>query len=118
MIYLDKNFLRMLGGIPAALAACAPFPGHTKVVQIRSEDGDVDEETTEAISGGADILMVDTGKTEDLDRCVARAAALGARERVRVAFAGNVKLTDIPPWPVGPTSCALEKKSWTPCCWT
>ena len=96
MIYLDKNFLRMLGGIPAALAACAPFPGHTKVVQIRSEDGDVDEETAEAIRGGADILMVDTGKAEDLDRCVARTAALGARERVKVAFAGNVKLTDIP----------------------
>lgn len=96
MLYLDKNFLRMLGGIPAALAACDPFPGHTKVVQIRSEDGDVKEETGQAAAGGADILMVDTGRTEDLEQCIAALRELGARERVKVAFAGNVKLADIP----------------------
>jgi len=96
MIYLDKNFLRLLGGIPGALEACAPFPDCAKVVQIRSEDGDVEEETAQAVAGGAAVLMVDTGKTEDLDRCIARTVALGARERVKVAFAGNVKLTDIP----------------------
>lgn len=96
MIYLDKNFLRMLGGIGPALEACAPFPDHTKVVQIRSEDGDVEEETEQAVAGGADILMVDTGAVADLDRCMARAQALGVRNRVKVAFAGNVKLTDIP----------------------
>lgn len=96
MLYLDKNILRMLGGIPEALAACAPFPGHTKVVQIRSEDGDVADETAQALAGGAAILMVDTGKREDLARCTACLREKGGRGDVKVAFAGNVKLTDIP----------------------
>lgn len=32
MIYLDKNYIRMLGSIPQALAACASFHEYTKVV--------------------------------------------------------------------------------------
>lgn len=96
MIYLDKNYIRMLGSISATLAACAPLEGATKVIQIRSEDGDVTEQTREAVSGGAKILMVDTGKLEDLDRCAACLNELGARGRVQLAFSGNVKMTDIP----------------------
>ena len=34
MIYLDKNYIRMLGSIPQALAACASFREYTKVVQL------------------------------------------------------------------------------------
>ena len=96
MIYLDKNFIRMLGSITAALQASAPFAEHTKVIQIRSEDGDVVAETDEAVRGGANILMIDTGNVEDLDRCVDRLKKAGIREQVQVAFAGNVHLTDIP----------------------
>ena len=96
MIYLDKNYIRMLGSIQAALAACAGLPDHTKVVQLRGEDGTVARETRAAVTGGADILMVDTGERADLDCCLSELAAMGCRERVQVAFAGNVKLTDIP----------------------
>ncbi|MEL7624055.1 MAG: quinolinate phosphoribosyl transferase [Clostridiales bacterium] len=96
MIYLDKNYIRMLGSISLALAACLPFKGYTRVIQIRSEDGDVMEQTVQAVQGGAGILMVDTGKLEDLDRCVGCLESMGARSQVKVAFSGNVKLTDIP----------------------
>jgi Nicotinate-nucleotide pyrophosphorylase len=96
MIYLDKNFIRMLGSISAALEAAKPFTEHTKVIQIRSEDGDVRIETEAALLGGANILMVDTGKLADLDCCIAHLTAMGAREQVQVAFAGNVRLSDIP----------------------
>ncbi len=96
MIYLDKNYIRMLGSISLALAACRPFKGYTRVIQIRSEDGDVMEQTVQAVQGGAGILMVDTGKLEDLDRCIGCLESMGARSQVKVAFSGNVKLTDIP----------------------
>ena len=96
MIYLDKNYIRMLGSIQEALRACAVFSDDTKVVQLRGEDGTVAQETRAAVLGGADILMVDTGVREDLECCLSELAAMGCRERIKVAFAGNVKLTDIP----------------------
>ena len=67
MIYLDKNYIRMLGSIPQALAACASFHEYTKVVQLRGESATVAWETQAAVRGGADILMVDTGAREDLE---------------------------------------------------
>ena len=96
MIYLDKNYIRMLGSIQEALRACAVFSDDTKVVQLRGEDGTVAQETRAAVLGGADILMVDTGVREDLECCLSELAAMGCRECIKVAFAGNVKLTDIP----------------------
>ena len=96
MIYLDKNYIRMLGSIPQALAACASFHEYTKVVQLRGESATVAWETQAAVRGGADILMVDTGAREDLECCLSELAAVGCREHIKVAFAGNVKLTDIP----------------------
>ena len=96
MIYLDKNYVRMLGSIRTALAACAEFPGYTKVVQLRGEEGTIAQEARMAVEGGAEILMVDTGRREDLEDCLSELTAMGCRTYVKVAFAGNVKLTDIP----------------------
>ena len=96
MIYLDKNYIRMLGSIPQALAACASFHEYTKVVQLRGESATVAWETQAAVRGGADILMVDTGAREDLECCLSELGAMGCRGHIKVAFAGNVKLTDIP----------------------
>ena len=50
MIYLDKNYIRMLGSIPQALAACASFREYTKVVQLRYRS-----------TGGSGMLPVRTG---------------------------------------------------------
>ena len=55
MIYLDKNYIRMLGSIPQALAACASFHEYTKVVQLRGESATVAWETQAAVRGGADV---------------------------------------------------------------
>lgn len=96
MIYLDKNYIRMLGSISRALEACASFPDHTKVVQLRGEAKNIAQETREAVQGGAHILMVDTGSREDLETCCSELEAMGERQHMKVAFAGNVKLTDIP----------------------
>ena len=81
MVYLDKNFIRMFGSISAALSACENLPGSTRVVQLKDVSKTIEEETKEAVVGGAEILMVKKH---------------GWRHRVKVAFAGNVHLTDIP----------------------
>lgn len=96
MVYLDKNFIRMFGSVPAATAACKKLPGSTVVVQIRGMTASVEEETRQALEGGAGILMVDTGKLEDVRRCVSLLKGIGRQNGVQVAFAGNVHLTDIP----------------------
>lgn len=96
MVYLDKNFIRMFGSIPAALAACGPLKESSKVIQIRGEEKSIEEETEEAVRGGAAILMVDTGVAEDLKRCVSKLELIGVREKVQVSFAGNVHFEDIP----------------------
>ena len=96
MVYLDKNFIRMFGSIPAATEACKKLPGSTIVVQVRGMTASVEVETRQALAGGAGILMVDTGELEDVRRCVSALKSTGRQNGVQVAFAGNVHLTDIP----------------------
>ena len=86
----------MLGGIPAALAACKDFPDKVKVIQIKGITADVEEETWQALNGGAGVFMVDTGRIEDLRRCRTVLETSGRRGEVQLAYAGGVKLTDIP----------------------
>lgn len=95
MIYMDKNFVTMLGSVKAALEAAVGL-NVTKIVQIRGVLGSIREETLEALSGGADILMVDTGNLNDVDVCLQVLAEKNCRDKVRVAFAGSVRLQDIP----------------------
>lgn len=96
MIYLDKNFIRMLGSIPQALEACKPFPDSTKVVQIKGITCSIEEETEQAIQCGGNVLMVDTGHIQDLRRCRGVMQTLGKRSELKLAFAGGIKLIDIP----------------------
>ena len=96
MVYIDKNYIRMLGSIPAALAAAKPLENATKIIQIKGQNNTIEEETRQALEGGADVLMVDTGNREDLKACRVEVERQGRRGQVKLAFAGNVKLTDIP----------------------
>jgi nicotinate-nucleotide pyrophosphorylase (carboxylating) len=91
-IYLDKNYMRMLGGISATLAAVQNIPG-VKVIQVRGEEADVAEETAWACQGGAGVVMVDTGNRLD---AVAALEIAAAYPEVKVAFGGGIKHEDIP----------------------
>ncbi len=51
-IYLDKNYVRILGGVRETLEAVAPIEGST-VIQIRGETGPVVQEAMEAATGGS-----------------------------------------------------------------
>lgn len=91
-IYLDKNYLRMLGGIEAALEAVRDLEG-VRVVQVRGEEASIAEETARACRAGAGVIMVDTGDRQDAVQALEAAAAYPG---VQVAFAGGIHLEDIP----------------------
>ena len=91
-VYLDKNYVRMLGGISATLQAVRALDG-VKVIQVRGEEAPLDQETRLACQAGAGVVMVDSGRRQD---AVAALAAAQAFPGVQVAFAGGVRLEHIP----------------------
>ncbi|WP_018085009.1 nicotinate-nucleotide pyrophosphorylase [Desulfurispora thermophila] len=93
-IYLDKNYIRMFGGITGTLQAVASLPGE-KVIQLRGEWGDITEEAAQALINGATVLMVDTGCVEDVTRVAGYLHGRGWRHRVRLAFSGGIKREDL-----------------------
>lgn len=95
-IYLDKNYIRMFGGIKQALQAVDQYRTHRKVVQIRGMTGSIEDETIQAWSGGCHVFMVDTGNLPDIRRCQEVLRSLGARADQQIAFAGGVRIADIP----------------------
>lgn len=96
MVYLDKNYIRMLGSIPAALKTVRGCTDLAKVIQIKGKDCSIEEETVQAVENGCNILMVDTGNLEDVVRCTKKVEGMGRRGQLQIAFAGGVKLDDIP----------------------
>ena len=95
MLYIDKNYLRMFGGIPQALEEARQFPDLTPVVQLRKEAGSIATQTTQALEGGGGVLMIDTGDVADIAPCLETLKASGRRADCLVAYSGGVKLRDI-----------------------
>ena len=94
-IYLDKNYVQMLGGIKSSLQAVAHFAGFKKVVQIKGRQKDIALEASEAAELGADIIYVDSGQPQDLQKLADLLNRRGLREKVKIAFGGSVKIDDI-----------------------
>ncbi len=94
-VYLDKNYIEMLGGIDGCMAAASGFNGREMVVQVKGRYKDVAEEACEAAARGASIVFIDTGNREDIARVSAALGDARLRERVKIAFAGNIGLEDI-----------------------
>lgn len=95
-IYLDKNYIRIFGSVKKALDAVKDLDGFLKVVQIRSEGAGIEQDTVDACQSSADILMIDTGNTDDIRIVLDTVHKLQMRDKVKLAFAGNVKIEDIP----------------------
>jgi nicotinate-nucleotide pyrophosphorylase (carboxylating) len=94
-LYLDKNYVRMLGGIDRVVQRAVTLPGRTVVVQLRGEYGPIAHEAKTAVEAGAGILMVDTGNVLDL-QAVDRAGTEGGwRKQVKIGFAGGVTVEDL-----------------------
>lgn len=96
MVYLDKNYIKMLGSIPRALKSVEILTELTKVIQIKGQQLSIEEETRQALENSCNILMVDTGDLQDLEKCINVAEKLEKRNDVQIAFSGGVKLDQIP----------------------
>ena len=95
-VYLDKNYVRIFGGVSQALAAAYALPDHLRVIQLKGETGSLEAETREAIAGGADVIMVDTGCFDDVAEVSRVLTELGRRKKIKVAFAKDLRFADIP----------------------
>ncbi len=94
-VYLDKNYVEILGGIEESLKAVRNLETYLKVVQIKGRYKDIALEACEAAEFGADILFIDTGKPSDVSAVVKRLVLLGLRKNVKIAFGGGVTLESI-----------------------
>lgn len=95
-LYLDKNYVRMFGSVARTLAAVAGMEGFVRAIQLRGLIEDIESETRAALAAGAEILMVDTGRLDDLDRVSSLVRETGRRSETVIAFAGDIALIDIP----------------------
>lgn len=94
-LYLDKNYVRMFGGVAATLKAVDAMTGFRKVIQIGDDGLSLEEETRTAVQYGASTIFVDTGDLDDLSCVIGTLETLSARGRVRVAFGGGIRLEHI-----------------------
>ena len=96
-LYLDKNYVRIFGGIVAILEAAAPLKNdRIIVIQLKGETGSIRSETLDAVRGGADVIMVDTGKFPDVEAAIHVLDELGLRSMKKVAFGKDLAIEDIP----------------------
>lgn len=95
-LYLDKNFVRMLGGIAETMTAVASIPDTLKIIQIKGEYDDIAGEAITAAHHGAGILMVDTGNLDDFAMVHSALTTARLRSKVKLAFAKGIKVEDIP----------------------
>ncbi len=95
-IYLDKNYVRLFGGVRRTLESLAAHLA-PKVIQVRGEFSPVADEAREAIRCGAAVVMVDTGSWEDLEEVLRVVKEEKAVPKVRTAFAGGIRMEDISP---------------------
>jgi nicotinate-nucleotide pyrophosphorylase (carboxylating) len=94
-VYLDKNYVRMLGGVVAAVRRGRGVEGRAVVVQLRGGACRIDDEAEAAVDAGADLLMVDTGQVADLAAVAGRLRATRPSSRVVLAFGGGVRLDGV-----------------------
>ncbi|MCI1996706.1 MAG: nicotinate-nucleotide pyrophosphorylase [Clostridium luticellarii] len=95
-IYLDKNYVRLLGCVEKAVKKAREYDSsRIAVVQLRGEIDPIIEETVQAVEAGAGILMVDTGSMDDLKSVVDVLKKYENSEDIKVAYSGGITLGDI-----------------------
>jgi nicotinate-nucleotide pyrophosphorylase (carboxylating) len=95
-LYLDKNYVRIFGSVRKTLEVVAPMQGYVRAIQLRGLVEDIGLEARSAIELRAEILMVDSGRLEDLDLVARLVREAGRRKQTAIAFAGDITMDDIP----------------------
>ena len=94
-LYLDKNYVRILGGVEKTLSSMKALKGFTRVIQMKGKGRQLLQEALIAARLGADIIMIDTGRKEDIERVDSTLKAKGLRGRLQIAFGGNIRIDDV-----------------------
>jgi len=94
-IYLDKNYVRMFGGIEETLLAVGSID-RASVIQVKGEFKSIAEEVLAAANNGAEVIMVDTGILEDCHTASQVLREEDLRDDVKLAFGGGIKISEIP----------------------
>ena len=92
-VYLDKNFVSMLGGVVATLSAVNSRPelaGYRRIIQVTTVD-----EALAAVGARAETVFVDTGRLADLSLISDALHTHGLRSGVELAFGGGLSIEDI-----------------------
>jgi len=94
-LYLDKNYVRIFGGVAATLEAVDSMTEFRKVIQVGDDDCSLEEDTRTAVEYGVSTIFVDSGDMADLSCVIDMLEELSARDRTRVAFGGGIRLDRI-----------------------
>ncbi len=94
-LYIDKNYVKMLGGIKESLETVNRLTGYVKVIQIEGRLNDICMEACEAAKNKADIIFIDNGNKDDINNVSQCLLKNNLRDKVKLAFAGNIKLADM-----------------------
>jgi nicotinate-nucleotide pyrophosphorylase (carboxylating) len=89
-VYIDKNAVRLAGGIEAAASKGRRLNHGPVSLQVESA-----EEAVRAVRAGAGIVMIDTGVLSDLREGDTALREDGLRDRVLMAFGGGVRCDDL-----------------------
>ena len=81
----------MFGGIKEALDAVRVFD-IVKVMQLRGETSEIWKEALVAVTSGSDIIMIDTGRKEDITAVSKKLKDYEVRDSVKLAFGGDLSL--------------------------
>lgn len=91
-IYVNKNAVRLHGGVLPAVAAAMRLEHGPVVIQVKNA-----EEALAAVRAGAGIIMVDTAVIDDLNEVNIALVQAQLRAGVTLAFGGGVGLKDLVP---------------------
>lgn len=92
-VYLDKNFVSMLGGVAGTLSAVAAQPelmSYRRIIQVTTAD-----DALAAARAGAQTVFVDTGRLADLSSVSDALRSAGLRSGVELAFGGGLSIEDV-----------------------
>jgi len=94
-IYLDKNYVKILGGVEKTLKSVQNLNECKIVIQLQGEQAELRKEALLAAQRGADIIMIDTGRIKDIAIIDSELKARELRNGIRIAFGGNVGIDDL-----------------------
>jgi nicotinate-nucleotide pyrophosphorylase (carboxylating) len=89
-VYVDKNAVRLAGGIEGAASAGRRLDHGPVGLQVDSA-----AEAVRAVGAGTGIVMIDSGELSDLRETDAALREKGWRDRVLLAFGGGVRGEDL-----------------------